>query len=70
MYKGKLARPVGDGFGMLEWKKAKVKLIDQKRNTRSYRFTVPTVDGYIVKRSVTFYKSGSKWKVNNFDAVQ
>jgi iseA protein len=69
-YKGKLARPVGDGFSMLEWKKAKVKLVDQKRNVRSYRFTVPAVDGDSVKRTVTFYKSGSKWKVNKFDAVQ
>ncbi|MFJ8265456.1 DL-endopeptidase inhibitor IseA family protein [Peribacillus asahii] len=69
-YKGKLARPVGDGFGMLEWKKAKVKLIDKKQNVRSYKFTVPTVDGGSVKRTVTFYKSGSKWKVNKFDAVQ
>ncbi|WP_057915430.1 IseA DL-endopeptidase inhibitor family protein [Peribacillus muralis] len=69
-YKGKLARPVGDGDGMLEWKKAKIKLIHQKQNVRSYNLTVPTVDGDSVKRSVTFYKSGATWKVNQFDAVQ
>ncbi|PCD06945.1 hypothetical protein CMV16_15180 [Peribacillus simplex] len=69
-YKGKLARPVGDGFSMLEWKKAKIKLVYQKQNVRSYNLTVPTVDGESVKRTVTFYKSGSAWKVNQFDAVQ
>ncbi|MES1040130.1 IseA DL-endopeptidase inhibitor family protein [Peribacillus simplex] len=70
IHKGKLARPVGDGFSMLEWKKAKIKLVYQKQNVRSYNLTVPTVDGESVKRTVTFYKSGSTWKVNQFDAVQ
>ncbi|CAH0155055.1 hypothetical protein SRABI96_00811 [Peribacillus sp. Bi96] len=69
-HKGKLARPIGDGDGMLEWKKAKIKLVYQKLNVRSYNLTVPTVDGESVKRTVTFYKSGSTWKVNQFDAVQ
>ncbi|MGN7393669.1 IseA DL-endopeptidase inhibitor family protein [Peribacillus frigoritolerans] len=69
-HKEKLARPVGDGFSMLEWKKAKIKLVYQKQNVRSYNLTVPTVDGESVKRTVTFYKSGSTWKVNQFDAVQ
>ncbi|MDM5358955.1 IseA DL-endopeptidase inhibitor family protein [Peribacillus sp. ACCC06369] len=69
-HKGKLARPIGDGDSMLLWKKAKIKLVYQKLNVRSYNLTVPTVDGESVKRTVTFYKSGSKWKVNQFDAVQ
>lgn len=69
-HKGKLARPVGDGFSMLEWEKAKIKLAYQKQNVRSYNLTVPTVDGESVKRTVTFYKAGSAWKVNQFDAVQ
>ncbi|WP_310322862.1 IseA DL-endopeptidase inhibitor family protein [Priestia megaterium] len=68
-YNGKLARPVGDGFSMLEWNKAKAKLTYQRADVRSYQFTVPTVDGGSVKRTVTFYKSGSQWKVNKFDAV-
>ena len=69
-HKGKLARPIGDGDSMLEWRKAKIKLVYQKTNVRSYNLTVPTVDGDSVKRTVTFYKSGSTWKVNQFDAVQ
>ncbi|KWW20484.1 MULTISPECIES: IseA DL-endopeptidase inhibitor family protein [Peribacillus] len=69
-HKGKLARPVGDGDGMLEWKKSKIKSVQQKQNVRTYNLTVPTVDGDSVKRTVTFYKSGSTWKVNQFDAVQ
>ncbi|MDQ0217659.1 hypothetical protein ELQ35_12890 [Peribacillus cavernae] len=69
-YNGKLARAVGDGSSMLTWSKAKVKLVYQRPNVRSYTFTVPTVEGDSVKRTVTFYKSGSKWKVNQFDAVQ
>ncbi|MGE7185503.1 IseA DL-endopeptidase inhibitor family protein [Peribacillus sp. NPDC006672] len=69
-HKGKLARPIGDGDSMLEWRKAKIKLAYQKTNVRSYNLTVPTVDGDSVKRTVTFYKSGSTWKVNQFDAVQ
>jgi len=54
---------------MLEWNKAKAKLTYQRADVRSYQFTVPTVDGGSVKRTVTFYKSGSQWKVNKFDAV-
>ncbi|MDQ0221240.1 hypothetical protein ELQ35_20910 [Peribacillus cavernae] len=69
-YKGKLARAVGDGGSMLTWSKAKVKLVYQRTNVRSYNFTVPTVEGDSVKRNVTFYKSGSEWKVNQLDAVQ
>ncbi|PLT33157.1 IseA DL-endopeptidase inhibitor family protein [Bacillus sp. V5-8f] len=69
-YKGNLARPVGDGYGMLEWKKAKAKLVYQRSNVRSYLFTVPDVEGGSVKRTVTFYKTSSGWKVNKFDAVQ
>ncbi|MBK5441586.1 MULTISPECIES: DL-endopeptidase inhibitor IseA family protein [unclassified Peribacillus] len=69
-YKGKLARPIGDGDSMLEWRKAKIKLVSQKLNVRSYKLIVPTVDGDTVNRIVTFYKSGSTWKVNQFDAVQ
>ncbi|MFB6803623.1 IseA DL-endopeptidase inhibitor family protein [Peribacillus butanolivorans] len=69
-YKGKLARPIGDGDSMLEWRKAKIKLVSQKLNVRSYKLIVPTVDGDTVNRTVTFYKSGSTWKVNQFDAVQ
>ncbi|WP_242486018.1 IseA DL-endopeptidase inhibitor family protein [Peribacillus sp. TH24] len=55
---------------MLEWRKAKIKLVSQKLNVRSYKLIVPTVDGDTVNRIVTFYKSGSTWKVNQFDAVQ
>ncbi|RFU65035.1 IseA DL-endopeptidase inhibitor family protein [Peribacillus glennii] len=69
-YKGKLARPLGDGGSMLEWRKAKAKLVYQKQNVRSYHFTVPDVEGGSVKRTVTFYKTGTGWKVNRFDAVQ
>ncbi|MCM3796396.1 IseA DL-endopeptidase inhibitor family protein [Priestia megaterium] len=69
-YNGKLAHPIGDGFSMLEWSKAKTKLVYQTATVRSYEFTVPTVDGGSVKRTVTFYKSNSQWKVNKFDAVQ
>lgn len=69
-YNSKLAHPVGDGFSMLEWTKAKAKLVYQTSTVRSYEFTVPTVDGATVKRTVTFYKAGTQWKVNKFDAVQ
>ncbi|TYR80649.1 hypothetical protein FZC66_09760 [Priestia megaterium] len=69
-YNGKLARPIGDGGSMLEWNKSKVKLTYQRSNVRSYEFTVPDVEGGTVKRKVTFYKSGSQWKINQFDAVQ
>ncbi|MBY8914916.1 IseA DL-endopeptidase inhibitor family protein [Bacillus sp. YC2] len=67
---GKLAVPVGDGDNLLNWKKAKMTLLSNKGSAKTYRFTVPTLDGSpSAKRDVTFVKENNVWKVNQFDAV-
>ncbi|OMI28471.1 hypothetical protein BTA31_07970 [Bacillus haynesii] len=69
-YKGKMAVPVGDGDNLLGWDKAKIKLISQKNNTRTYEFSVPALDGSVTaKRKITFVKEDNKWKINQLDAA-
>ena len=69
-YKGKLAQPNADGGSLLEWDKAKVKLLDQRKGVRLYEFTVPYGEKVqYAKQKVTFVKVGSKWQINDFDAV-
>lgn len=70
-YKGKLAQPNADGGSLLEWDKAKAKLIYQRKNIRLYEFAVPygeTVQ--YEKRKVTFVKVRGKWQINEIDAVR
>lgn len=69
-YNGKLAHPIGDGFSMLDWDHATAKLVKKQGSTRTFEFTVPTVDGDSVKRHVTFAAVGSQWKITTFDVVQ
>lgn len=68
-YKGKLAQPNADGGSLLEWNKAKVKLLYQRKDVRLYQFTVPYGKEYS-KNNVTFVKVHNKWLINNVDAVR
>ncbi|MGV3466700.1 MAG: IseA DL-endopeptidase inhibitor family protein [Heyndrickxia sp.] len=70
-YKGKLAQPNADGGSLLEWNKAKVKLLYQRKDVRLYQFTVPYGERVeYTKKNVTFVKVHNKWFINNFDAVR
>jgi hypothetical protein len=70
-YHGKLAQPNGDGGSLLEWDKAKAKLIYQRKDIRLYEFSVPYGDPVeYEKRKVTFVKVRNKWQINAFDAVR
>jgi len=69
VHKGKMAVPVGDGDNMLNWDKATPKLVSKKQTVRTYEFTVPTLDGRKVQRTVTFEKGQKDWKVTKIDAV-
>ncbi|MEK5335523.1 IseA DL-endopeptidase inhibitor family protein [Bacillus sp. FSL M8-0166] len=69
VHKGKMAVPVGDGDNMLNWEKATPKLVSKKQTIRTYEFTVPTLDGRKVKRTVTYEKVQNNWKVTKIDAV-
>ncbi|MFS0654868.1 IseA DL-endopeptidase inhibitor family protein [Bacillus sp. 179-C3.3 HS] len=69
VHKGKMAVPIGDGDNMLNWNKATPKLVSKKSDLRTYEFTVPTLDGRKVKRTVTYKKEQNEWKVTQFDAV-
>ncbi|MEI4790887.1 IseA DL-endopeptidase inhibitor family protein [Bacillus sp. FJAT-53060] len=69
VHKGKMAVPVGDGDNMLNWEKASPKLVSKKNTIYTYEFTVPTLDGRKVKRTVTYEKVQKNWKVTKIDAV-
>ncbi|MBS4175487.1 IseA DL-endopeptidase inhibitor family protein [Bacillus sp. FJAT-49736] len=68
-YKGKLAQPNADFGSLLEWDKAKVKLLYQRKDVRLYEFIVPYGKNQNSKQRVTFVKVGNKWQINDFDAV-
>jgi hypothetical protein len=71
VYHGKLAQPNADGGSLLEWNKAKAKLIYQRKDIRLYEFSVPYGDPVkYEKRKVTFVKVKNKWQINAFDAVR
>ncbi|MFJ5963252.1 IseA DL-endopeptidase inhibitor family protein [Bacillus sp. NPDC093026] len=69
VHQGKMAVPVGDGDNLLNWDKATPKLVSKKNTIRTYEFTVPTLDGRKVKRTVTYEKVQKHWKVTKIDAV-
>lgn len=70
-YKGKMAQPNADGGSLLEWEKAKGKLIYSRKDVRLYQFTVPYGDPVqYEKQKVTFVKVKGKWKINAIDAVR
>ncbi|MGE6632203.1 IseA DL-endopeptidase inhibitor family protein [Bacillus sp. NPDC077027] len=69
VHKGQMAVPVGDGDNMLNWDKATPKIVSKKASIRTYEFTVPTLDGRKVKRTVTYEKVQNKWKITKIDAV-
>ena len=55
VHKGKMAVPVGDGTTCSIGKKPHLNLF-LKQTVRTYEFTVPTLDGRKVKRTVTYEK--------------
>jgi hypothetical protein len=68
---GKLAQPNADSGSLLEWNKAKGKLIYQREGIRLYEYTVPYGEKVqFEKRKVTFVKVGSQWQINAIDAVK
>ncbi|RDI38516.1 IseA DL-endopeptidase inhibitor family protein [Falsibacillus pallidus] len=70
-YKGKFAQPNADGGSLLEWDKAKGKLIYQRKDIRLYEFTVPVGETKEVsKEKVTFVKVNGEWLINAIDAVR
>ena len=70
-YKGKMAQPNADGGSLLEWEKAKGKLIYQRNGIRLFEFTVPYGDPVqYEKHKVTFVKVKNEWKINAIDAVR
>jgi iseA protein len=71
IYKGKLAQPNADGGSLLEWDKAKAKLVYKKNDVRLYQFTVPYGEKVEYdKRNVTFVKVRGHWQINAVDAVK
>lgn len=70
VYKGKMAQPNADSGSLLEWNKAKVKLIYQRKDVKLYQFTVPYGNKETSKQNVTFVKVKGKWQINAFDAVK
>jgi iseA protein len=70
-YKGKLAQPNADGGSLLEWNKAKAKLIYSRKGIRQFEFTVPFGEKIqYEKKKVTFVKVRGNWQINAFDAVR
>jgi hypothetical protein len=70
-YKGKLAQPNADGGSLLDWDKAKGKLIYTKKDVRLYEFSVPLGEtGEHSKEKVTFVKVKNQWLINAIDAVK
>ena len=70
-YKGKFAQPNADGGSLLDWDKAKGKLIYQRKDIRLYQFTVPLGDTKEVSiQKVTFVKVNGEWLINAIDAVK
>ncbi|OJH20105.1 hypothetical protein BLX88_03120 [Bacillus obstructivus] len=70
-YKGKLAQPNADGGSLLDWEKAKGKLIYSKKDVRLYEFSVPLGEtGERSKEKVTFVKVKNQWLINAIDAVK
>jgi iseA protein len=60
-YRGKLAQPNADGGSLLQWNKAKAKLIYQRKDIRLYEFSVPYGNPVkYEKRKVTFVKVRNK----------
>ncbi|PLT28135.1 IseA DL-endopeptidase inhibitor family protein [Peribacillus deserti] len=71
VYKGKIAQPNADGGSLLEWSKAKGKLIYQRTDVKQYEFSVPVpVSKKPEKVKVTYVKVNGHWKINAFDAVK
>lgn len=70
-YKGKMAQPNADGGSLLDWDKAKTKLIYQRKDIRQFEFTIPYGEKVqYEKRKVTFVKVRGKWQINDMDAVR
>lgn len=70
-YKGKLAQPNADSGSLLEWDKAKAKLIYQRKDIRLYEFTVPYGEKVQYEKiKITFVKVRGKWQINALDAVK
>ncbi|AGX03979.1 MULTISPECIES: IseA DL-endopeptidase inhibitor family protein [Bacillaceae] len=69
-YKGKMAQPNADGGSLLQWNKAKAKLIYSRKDIRQFEFTVPYGEKQHEKKKVTFVKVRGKWQINAFDAVR
>jgi iseA protein len=70
-YKGKMAQPNADGGSLLEWEKAKGKLIYQRKDIRLFQYSVPYGDPVqYAKQKVTFVKVKGKWQINAIDAVK
>ncbi|MGE6257251.1 DL-endopeptidase inhibitor IseA family protein [Heyndrickxia sporothermodurans] len=70
-YKGKLAQPDADSGSLLDWNKAKGKLIYKKKNVRLFEFSMPLGDlKQTEKIKVTYVKVKNHWLINSIDAVK
>lgn len=65
-----MAQPNADGGSLLQWNKAKAKLIYSRKDIRQFEFTVPYGEKQHEKKKVTFVKVRGKWQINAFDAVR
>ncbi|WP_409292439.1 IseA DL-endopeptidase inhibitor family protein [Peribacillus sp. SCS-37] len=70
-YKGKIAQPNADGGSLLQWEKAKGKVIYKRQGVKLYEFAVPVPYSKTPEKvKVTYVYVMGSWKINAMDAVK